>query len=140
MLPGEWSINLEQYWKWSGAWCLILSLLYDKVLFLCNFSTEYNTVWYLLNVNNICDLRMSWRKTKWVMYNMPSLKLSSIFYWKVTLNNFAQQLCLSYHNIVSIRQSILETSINKKMLMKYLKLKFFLAVIWILQSGLLLVI
>ena len=30
-------------------------------------------------------LRMTWRKTKWVTHDMPSLNLSSIFDWKVTL-------------------------------------------------------
>ena len=56
-------------------------LLYGKVPFICNFSTEYNNIWYLLNVNNICDLlRMSQQKTKWVRYDMHSLNPSFIFY------------------------------------------------------------
>ena len=80
---------------------------------------------------------------------MPPLNLSSIFYWKVTLKftmpplqergwgvgRFAKQHCSNYYNIGQ-SVSVLETlSINEKMLVKYPKLKFFLAVIWILQSG-----
>ena len=53
-------------------------------------------------------------------------------YWK----EWSQHLRSSYHNI---GQSILKiVSINTKMSMKYLRLKIFLAVIWILQSRLLL--
>ena len=37
----------------------------------------------LLSVNNIGDLlRMALRSTKWVIYSMPSLNLSSIFFQK----------------------------------------------------------
>ena len=41
-------------------------------------------IWSLLDFNNICDLlRMKWREEKWVIHDMPSLNLSSIFEWKV---------------------------------------------------------
>ena len=61
-------------------------LLYDKVSFICKFSTNYNIIWCQLNDNSICDvLRMSWRKTKRVMHDMPSLNFSSIFSWKVEI-------------------------------------------------------
>ena len=114
-------------------------------------------IWFLLNVDNICYLlRMTWRKTKWVTHDLPSLNLSSIFLLKNHTQNYhatslkkrkgscevAQQLCLSttklgylywkgwlqqlcssYHKI---GQSVLETlPFNKKILMKYLRLKFF---------------
>ena len=53
-------------------------------------------------------------------------------YWKGLLQHF----CLGSH---SVGQLVLKTvSINKTMFMKYMRLKFFLVLIWILQSGFLL--
>ena len=35
-------------------------------------------IWYLLNINNVCDLlRIVWRTKKWVIHAMPLLNLSS---------------------------------------------------------------
>ena len=111
---------------------------------------------------------MAWRKTKWVIHDMLSLNLSSIFLLKSHAQNYyltssrkrigdwvvcptillkAPQnrvICIksgpiNFAQVTTILGSLYWKYCQwiKKNLMKYLRLKFFLAVIWILQSGLL---
>ena len=130
---------------------LCLLLLYGNVPFTCNFSTRYNTqntfyiTWYLLNVNNICDLlRNALRATNWVIHGMPSypyfyrketLKYSILspeesgWGWQVDSNNFAY-ITTKLGNLCWKRCLLMEKNIHE-----IPRLKFFLIVIWILQSG-----
>ena len=75
----------------NASFCSLLCYRMTKYPFICNLSTIYNIryiyiFWCLLNVNNICDLlRITWRKTKCVIHDMPTLNLPFTFYWKVAL-------------------------------------------------------
>ena len=52
--------------------------------------TKLHITWCLIDLNNICDLlRNAWRTTNWVIHDILSLNLSSIFFYRtLKLKNF----------------------------------------------------
>ena len=128
----------------SSAWfCSLLCYCMSKYPCSCNFCplplTKYPLqhrvqhktyiIWFLLNVDNICYLlRMTWRKTKSVTHDLPSLNLYSIFLLKNhTQNHHATSLkkrkgscevctttLLKYHKIgLSILKRVAPTTLLK---------------------------